>query len=125
MSAWRADFTRLKAWQLAFDVGLELYRRASEFPHPHLFTLGAQLQRAAISLSSNISEGYGRRRSKDKAHFYVIAHSSGEEIKNLLFFAKAMSLLNEEAFESLMGRVDEAGRLLHGLIESMGGWHDP
>lgn len=122
MSAWRADFTRLKAWQVAYQAGLEIYRLAAAFPHPHLFSLGAQLLRASLSLSTNISEGYGRRGARDKAHFYVIAHSSAEELKNLLFFARDLRLIDEERFEDLISRVDESSRILFGLIEAMGSW---
>jgi four helix bundle protein len=125
MSTWRAEFTRLKAWQLAYDVGLEIYKLAARFPHPHLFSLGSQLSRAAVSLSTNIAEGYGRRAARDKAHFYVIAHSSAEELKNLLFFARDLCLIDEPRVESLLSRVDESSRILHGLIEAMDSWRNP
>ena len=78
-----------------------------------------------MSFSTNIAEGDGRRRSRDKAHFYVIAHSSGEELKNLLFFARDLKLGVPDRFETVMDLIDEAGRILHGLIESLGAWIDP
>jgi four helix bundle protein len=124
MAEWRAEFTRLKAWQAAYGVASEIYDLACAFPHPHLYALGGQLQRAAISLPTNIAEGFGRRRSRDKAHFYTIAHASGEELKCLLFFARDRSLIPPPLFESLMARLDESGRLAHGLIEGMDSWRD-
>jgi four helix bundle protein len=125
MGEWNAEFTRLKAWQVAYGAGLEVYNLARALPRPDLYSLGGQLQRAAISLPTNIAEGFGRRRSRDKAHFYTVAHSSGEELKCLLFFARDGRLLAPDRFESLMIRLDEAGRLIHGLIEGMAAWHDP
>ncbi|HEX7900664.1 MAG TPA: four helix bundle protein [Planctomycetota bacterium] len=115
----------LKAWQAAYGVGREIYDLASSLPHPHLFGLGGQLQRAAISFPTNIAEGFGRRRSRDKAHFYTVARSSGDELKCLLLFARDGGLLLPDRFEALITRVDEACRLTYGLIESMNRWLDP
>ena len=120
-----ADFTKLKAWQLAYAVGLEIYELACRFPHPHLFSLGGQLQRAALSLPTNIAEGSGRLRSRDKAHFYAIAYSSGAELKSLLMFARDLRRIPADRFQSLFDRLDEACRLTHSLIEGMSRWVDP
>lgn len=119
------DFSKLKAWQVAYAVGLDIYNLACRFPHPHLYALGAQMQRAAISLSNNISEGFGRRRSKDKAHLYTIGYSSGNELKNCLFFARDTGLIPLETVNALLARLDEACRLANGLIEGMEKWVDP
>lgn len=119
-----ADFTSLKAWQVAYAVGLDIYNLACRFPHPHLFALGGQLQRAAVSFSNNISEGFGRRKSRDKAHFYTVGYSSGNELKNLLFFARDNRLIEPETAASLLARVDEGCRLTNGLIEGMDSWVD-
>jgi four helix bundle protein len=116
------DFTKLKAWQVAYGIGLELYGLACRFPHPHLFALGGQVQRAALSLSNNIAEGFGRRRSRDKAHFYTMAYASGMELKNLLFFARDLRLVPAERFPFLFARLDEACRLTRGLTEGMSRW---
>ena len=125
MNTWNAEFTKLKAWQAAYAVGWEIYSLACALPHPHLYSLGGQLQRAAISMPTNIAEGFGRRRSRDKAHFYTIAHASSEEVKCLLFFARDARLVDQERFDSLMIRLGEAGRLIYGLIEGMVDWQDP
>ena len=117
------SFTKLKAWQVAYGVGLEIYNLACRFPHPHLFALGGQLQRAALSLSNNIAEGFGRRSARDKAHFYAIAYSSGAEVKNLLYFARDLQLILPDRFQELFSRLDEACRLAHGLLEGMRDWH--
>jgi four helix bundle protein len=117
------DFTKLKAWQAAYAVGLDLYNLACRFPHPHLFALGGQVQRAALSISSNIAEGFGRRSARDKAHFYAVAYASGAELKNLLFFARDLRLVPADRFQELFTRLDEACRLAHGLQEGMRDWH--
>jgi four helix bundle protein len=120
-----AEFTKLKAWQASYAVGLDICNLACRFPHPHLLALGGQMQRAALSMSNNIAEGSGRLRSRDKAHFYAIAYSSGAELKNMLFVARDVQLLLPERFDSLFTRLDEACRLTHGLMEGMSRWVDP
>ena len=125
MATWTAGFTQLTAWQVAYQVGLEVYDLACGFPHPHRFALAGQLQRAAISLPTNVAEGFGRRHGRDKARFYEIAHASGDELKCLLFFARDKKLCSLETFESLMTALDRACRLIYRLMEGMEGWQDP
>jgi four helix bundle protein len=73
MANWEAGFTRLEAWQVAHEVGGEIYDRASRLPHPHLYALGGQLMRAALSLPVNIAKGFGRRFPREKAQFYSVS----------------------------------------------------
>lgn len=119
MADWQAGFMGLEAWQVAQEVGGEIYDRASRFPHPHLYALGGQMMRAALSLPVSIAEGFGRRQPRDKAQFYWISHASGDELKGLLLFARDRKLIPLSVFDSLMTRLDRACRLVYGLIESM------
>lgn len=125
MAEGRAEFMRSKAWREAYEVGLEIYQRAAEFPSPHRFTLGSQLQRAAISMPTNLAEGFGRRRSGEKAHFYSISRASGDELKTLLLFARDLRLISPEVFDTLMSKLDRASKLAYGLIQGMDSWNDP
>jgi four helix bundle protein len=118
MEKWRADFTQMKAWQVAYAVALEVYRLTGVFPSRERFGLADQMRRAALSMPSSIAEGYARRRPRDKGYFYV-ARSSGEELKSELMVARDLGYVDTAAFESVMTRLDEACRLMHGLIETM------
>ncbi len=121
MAAWEATFTKLRAWQVAHEVALDLFRTADGFPRGRYFALCNQLQRASLSMPTNIAEGYARRRPRDKAYFYLVAKASGEECKSLLLFARDLGLLGER-FDSHMARVDEVCRLTHGMIETVSSW---
>ena len=125
MAAWEAQFMKLKAWQVAYRVALDVYRLVDRLPRSDLYSLGGQLQRSALSMPTNIAEGTARRGARDKARFYTIAKSSGEELKSLLLFARDLGRLSPAVFDHLMPRVDEACRLAHGMIEAMGAWSDP
>ncbi len=124
MADWDARFMQLKAWQVAHEVALDVYRLARGFPRQDLYALGGQMQRAGLSMPTNIAEGYARRRARDKAHFYTIARSSGEELKSLLLAARDLQLVPGPRFDSLMRRLDEACRLIHGMIDSMTWWDE-
>jgi four helix bundle protein len=122
MPEWRADFTRLEAWQKACDVVEAVYSLTRSFPREELYGLGGQMRRAAVSMPTNIAEGYARRHPRDKSRFYVIARSSGEELKSLLFLATRLNFVEADSFETIMGLLDHACRLSHGLIEAANTW---
>jgi len=84
------SFRELIVWQKARDLAVEIYRLTEGFPKSELFGLTSQMRRAAISISSNIAESYGRFHRKDKDHFLVIAFGSGSELESQLEIAKIL-----------------------------------
>ena len=122
MSEWRADFTGLEAWQKACDVVEAVYSLTRSFPREELYGLGGQMRRAAVSMPTNIAEGYARRHPRDKGRFYVIARSSGEELKSLLFLARRLKFVEADWFETVLRLLDHACRLTHGLVEAAHSW---
>ena len=118
MSEWRAEFTSLKAWQVACDVADDVYVLTEGFPRREVFGLISQMRRSAVSISTNIAEGYGRRHPKDKARLYEIARSSGEELKSLMCLSLRFGFVELDRFEPAMTRLDHACRLVYGLEEA-------
>ena len=118
MSEWRAEFTCLKAWQVACDVADEIYALTEAYPRREIFGMINQMRRAAISISTNVAEGYGRRHPKDKARFYEIARASGEELKSLMCVSFRFGYVEHDRFESAMTNIDHACRLVFGLEEA-------
>ncbi|MBI4599730.1 four helix bundle protein [Candidatus Uhrbacteria bacterium] len=74
------SFTDLKAWQEGHTLVLKIYKITQSFPKEEQFGLTNQLRRAAVSLTSNIAEGFGRGSYKEKAQFYSIALGSLTEV---------------------------------------------
>ncbi|HEX7896971.1 MAG TPA: four helix bundle protein [Planctomycetota bacterium] len=109
----------MKAWQVAYEVTLEVYRLTSAFPPMERFGLVNQMRRASVSMPSSLAEGYARRRPRDKGYFYTVARSSGEELKSQLMVSRDLGFIQPAKFEAVMIRLDEACRLMHGLIEAM------
>lgn len=65
------SFQDVKVWQVAHRVHLEIYRLTETFPPRNTYGLASQMRRAAWSIPANIVEGFGRRGTRDKAHFYT------------------------------------------------------
>jgi four helix bundle protein len=112
-------FRGLKAWQVAYELGLEVYKMTKNFPKEEQYCLTDQMRRSAISVFANIAEGYEREYQKEYAKFLLIAKGSLGELEGYLLFAKDLKYLNEEHYQKLDERRQEAGRLIKGLIRSL------
>lgn len=110
------DFTDLDSWKFSHALVLAVYGLTSKFPKSEQFSLTSQIQRASISITSNIAEGFGRHTIKEKIQFYYIAHGSLTELKNQLILAKDLMYINQNDFSSIMEKLITSHKLLQGLI---------
>ena len=109
----------LVAWQKALEFGLLVYKATAEFPEHERFGLTSQLRRAAVSVSSNIAEGYGRASTSDYLRFLRIARGSLFEIDTQLMFAVRLGYMSESSHGEALERCRESGRVLAGLIRAV------
>jgi len=112
-------FKSLKVWQKAYELALEIYKTTATFPKNELYGVSSQIQRAAISISANIAEGYERQHRKEYIHFLMIAKGSLGEVETFLMFAKDLGYIQEDKFQELDNLRQEVGKLLRGLINSL------
>ena len=110
------DFTDLIVWKEGHKLIISLYKVSRGFPKEDLYSLTNQMRRAAVSINSNIAEGFGRRGYKEKIQFYYLAQGSLIELKNQLYIAKDIGYLKNGEFNTLMNQSDLVHRLLQGLI---------
>ena len=110
-------FEDLGVWQKSHKLVLETYKMTKGFPNDEKFGLVSQMRRAGVSIAANIAEGFKKRGLKDKANFYNIAQGSLEELRYYMILAKDLGYLTENA--GLMKDLDEVGKMLHGLINSV------
>ena len=68
---WIKDFTDLNTWKISHDLVLSIYKLSERFPKSEKFWLTSQIQRASVSITSNIAEGFGRQSYKEKVQFKV------------------------------------------------------
>ena len=113
------SFRDLKVWRDAMTLVEEVYRISKTFPPHERFGLTAQLRRAAISIPSNIGEGKRRKRNKAFLNHLDIALGSQGEVDVQLELARRLGFLEKTQYETVVRRVDEIGRMLNGLIESI------
>lgn len=110
------DFKDLNAWQESHKLVVLIYKITRQFPKEEIFGLTSQMRRAAVSITSNIAEGFGRQGYKGKIQFYYLAQGSLIELKNQIIIAKDIGYLNNENFGELTRQSDLAHKILQGLI---------
>lgn len=112
------SFTDLIVWQKAHIFVLHIYKLTNSFPKEERYSLVDQLRRAAVSITSNISEGFYRRTSIDKSHFYYISLGSLAEIQNQLILSRDLEYINNNSFQKLGKESVEIHKLINGIIKS-------
>lgn len=112
------SFTGLIAWQEAHKLVLMIYTVTKTFPKEEMYSLIDQIRRCAISISSNIAEGFSRQSKKEKSQFYFIAKGSLTELQNQLLVAKDVGYLMKAEFTSIAEQTVAVHKLLNGLIKS-------
>lgn len=115
------SFTDLVAWQKSHTLAVEIYRHTREFPKEEVFALTSQLRRAAVSITSNIAEGFGRRTKADRTHFYDMARASLAEVQSQLLIARDVDYLEQSKFNSLAEKSVECHKIITGLINATKG----
>jgi four helix bundle protein len=108
-------FEDLAAWQLAREVTREIYAITREGTVSRDFALVDQMRQAAISIMSNIAEGFERESNPDRLRFYSIAKASCAELRSQLYIAFDAGYLDEERFSALQARAERVARVIGGL----------
>ena len=111
-------FKDLIAWQEGLMLVLSIYRITKLFPKDEMFVLTAQMRRCAISVTSNIAEGFSRRNKKEKNQFYYIALGSLTELHNQVITSKELDYISPTDFENIENQIILVHKLLNGLIKS-------
>ena len=89
------DYKKIKAWELAHELVLSVYRSTAHFPSSEQFGVTSQLRRAASSVPANIAEGSGRTTDKDFLRFLDIALGSLKETEYFLLLSKELNYLKK------------------------------
>ena len=113
-------YQQLIAWQRAMDLVEDVYRVTRAFPKEELYGLTGQLRRAAVSVPSNVAEGQGRGIGKEFCHHLRISNGSRQELETQLLIAGRLDYVDRPTVDQLLVRSGEVGRLLSGLMKSVG-----
>lgn len=110
------DFTDLKVWQESHRLALLVYAETKIFPKEEIFGLTGQMRRAAISISSNIAEGFGRKNYKEKVQFYCLSLGSLYELRSQILLGKDVNYLSTQSFGKLEEQTINTQKLLNAFI---------
>lgn len=105
----------LIAWKKAMVLAREVYRLAPKLPREETYGMRSQLTRAAVSIPSNIAEGWSRETGRDRAHFLAIAHGSLAETETLLTLCEEIGWFSATDTQTLHSLLLEVGRILGAL----------
>ena len=113
------DYTKLRVFDLADDLVLEVYREVLRFPADEKYGLQSQLRRAAVSVATNIVEGSVRRSERSWVHYLETSLGSACEVRYLIGLARRLGILTEQGAGPLSTRYSELIAGLQSLISSM------
>ncbi|MFH0856304.1 MAG: four helix bundle protein [bacterium] len=111
-------FTDLDAWKEGHKLVLVIYNITNEFPKEEIFGLTNQMRRCAVSITSNIAEGFSRQSYKEKVQFYSIALGSVTELQNQILIARDVNYLKKEVFAKIAEQSIIVNKIINGLIKS-------
>ena len=112
-------FQDLDVWKRSKNLSVVVYKTINSSPIQKDFCLRDQIQRCAISIPSNISEGYSRDSDKDRIHFFYIAKGSAAELWTQITIAVEIGLLTPINGKEILKEADEIQRMLAGLIKAL------
>lgn len=112
-------FEDLVAWQKARTLAKDIYQTTRKDPFAKDFGLSGQIQRAAVSVMSNVAEGFERSNPNEFHHFVVIAKASCAELRSQLYLALDIGYIHEGEFAKLFEQTQEVSRILGGLRLSL------
>lgn len=111
------NFTDLYVWKEGHQLVLEIFKLTKNYPRS-MYSLTDQMNRCAVSITSNIAEGFSRQSKKEKIQFYHVSKGSLTELHNQLLISRDASLIEKIEFRFLEEKIETTGRLLTGLIRS-------
>jgi four helix bundle protein len=106
-----AKYKNLIVWQKANELALKIYKLTEEFPKKETFGITSQIRRAALSVPTNIVEGYGRKTKIELSRFLDMARGSLAETEYLLEFSKELGYIKTDISE-IKSLIEEVSKLL-------------
>ena len=110
----------LQVWNEAIEFVTDIYKMTKEFPPSQQYGLSSQMERAACSIPSNISEGFSRRSEKEKIKFLYYSLGSNSEIETQLIIAYNLNYIDLTSYKNQSARNTVIGKMLIKLIRSIG-----
>lgn len=113
------SYKDLQVFRLSYELAMEVFRLTKKFPKEELYSLTDQVRRSSRSVTANIVEGWSKRRYENVFKRHLLdAIGSSDETKVWLAFAADCKYITSDERQTLTGRFDELGKMLHRLFEN-------
>ncbi len=106
----------LRVWNESMELAKKVYQLTANFPKEELFGLVSQMRRCAVSIPSNIAEGYGRGTNAELIHFLYISLGSSNELDTQLELSRRFAYVNDEDFIMLDALNNSVNKMIQSLI---------
>ncbi len=106
-------------WQRSIDLAVKSYELTQQFQQSELYGLTSQIRRSAVSVASNIAEGYGRRTKNEYIQFLHISLGSLRELDTQLIIAQRVKLADNKLFTSLINEVEEMQKIMVATVNKL------
>jgi four helix bundle protein len=117
------NYKELKVWQKAYQLCLEIYKITKGFPKEETYGLTSQVRRSAVSIPSNIAEGYGRKTTSEYIRSLYIAYGSNCELETQTLLSGDLGYIEAAKLKKVQDGIGEVERMLKALIRSLGSKH--
>ena len=111
------NFRQYEVWKKAISFTTEIYKLTNSFPSTEKFGIISQIQRAAVSIASNIAEGASRTSEKEFLHFLEISLGSSFELETQLLISKNINYISEEKYQEVTMELTVLQKQLNTLIQ--------
>jgi len=113
------NFRDLDVWRLGKEINIDVYKTTKKFPREELFGLMSQMRRAAVSIPSNIAEGFNRFHNKEYKQFLFTSLGSCAELETQIEISTDLTYISTEEKDKLLEKLDHQSRMLRNLIKKL------
>lgn len=115
------SYKDLLIWQKGIQIVILTYKIAKQFPSEEIYALTSQVKRAAVSIPSNIAEGYGRNGDKSLSHFLNISRGSLYELETQIIIASELEFIKDvELYNHLLKLIEEESKMINAFSAKLG-----
>ena len=113
------SYKDLNIWKRSIELAEDVYKITKNFPKEEIYGLTSQLRRSAVSIPSNIAEGFTRFHNKEYRQFLYISLGSCAELTTQIIISFHLSYLNSEKTDRILNEIDEISKMIMGLIKKL------
>jgi len=112
------SFRDLNVWNKGIQLVCDLYKITNKYPKEEIYGIVSQMQRAAVSIPSNIAEGATRKSKKEYYRFVSISYASSAELETQIEISKRLNYINQDEYIRMLKEIIEIQKMLFKLRES-------